>query len=82
MTQTLGSLRSQEELGLDGKALDLTWLREVQRLTTLRAPITDAGLKELHALKNLRMLSLFEIKGTAEGVKTLRETLSSCRIFP
>jgi hypothetical protein len=45
-----------------------------------RTPVTDAGVKELTALKQLKILGLCESKVTEAGAKNLRTSLPECRI--
>jgi hypothetical protein len=42
--------------------------------------VTDAGLKELHHLKQLRLLYVVATDVTADGMKTLEAALPRCKI--
>jgi hypothetical protein len=50
-------------------------------LNLVRTKVTDAGLKELAALKGLKVLDLSSTKVTDAGLKELRKALPTCRIF-
>lgn len=47
---------------------------------TLSGNVTDAGPKELAAMKGLRKLYLIRTKVTAGGLKELRKALPACEI--
>jgi hypothetical protein len=53
----------------------------LQTLFLNRTGVTDAGLKDLTALKELRSLNLFETKVTDAGVKELQKALPKCKII-
>jgi hypothetical protein len=67
--------------------VDDSWMPQLANLTRVRylylenAPITDAGLAELHRAKGLRRVWLTGTHATAEGVKDLQNALPDCEIF-
>ena len=48
----------------------------------MRLPVTDAGAKELLALKGLTYLDLTRTQVTDAGMKELRKALPGCSILP
>jgi hypothetical protein len=47
----------------------------IGRLFLMDTPVTDAGLKELHGLKALRLINVSRTKVTDEGVSELQKAL-------
>jgi hypothetical protein len=43
--------------------------------------VTDAGLKELKDLKNLRELTIRDTKVTNDGAKEIQDALPMCKIY-
>jgi hypothetical protein len=82
------SLRALREAGLL-HTLELAWAKDdelpkseadVVRVVIRGQKITDAGLKELAALKNLRLLTLQYTEVTDAGVAELQKALPNCKI--
>lgn len=55
-------------------------LTHVQRLTLRGMPISDAAIKQLARLKNLKRLDVRETQFSAEGLSRLKEAMPSCEV--
>ncbi len=58
----------------------LPFLTEMRELHLDSLPITDEGLKALHAAKQLGTVTLTKTRVTAEGVRALQKALPGCKI--
>jgi hypothetical protein len=52
----------------------------LRRLDLNGTKVTDAGLKELAGLKNLKLLFLFDAPVTPAGIAELKKALPGCKI--
>jgi len=70
----------RKELRKPADKLTKADLAKVTRLSLHRTQITDAGLKDLAKLQNLKVLDLSNTKITDAGVAKLQKALPFCRI--
>jgi hypothetical protein len=84
--ELLSAFKSLTALDLKGVRVGDELMKPLAKLTTLKelvlfeSEVTDAGLMELAALKNLTSLSLQRTRVTAKGVAALQKALPKCDI--
>lgn len=72
----IGATCNIDDRGMDHVA-EMTQLESLN-LNGLR--ITDVGLRKLHSLQNLKLLSAYVTDVTSEGVASFREAVPGCDV--
>lgn len=75
-TLTIGPVSTIDDRGMKHVA-EMT---QLERLGFNGLPITDAGLQELHTLKNLKLLTAYATNCTQPGIDAFQEAVPDCEI--
>lgn len=73
----IGALTEIDDRGMT----DIGRMTQLELLNLNGIPVTDEGLQQLHALKNLKRISLYATKVTESGVVSLIEAIPGCEVF-
>jgi Leucine-rich repeat (LRR) protein len=55
-------------------------LKELRYLNLYGTQVSDAGLKHLHSLKNLKAIYLWQSEASAKGAKALEQALPDAKV--